>query len=306
MIRMASLSFLSIFLLLPLVTVFYEALREGFGAYMASFRDPAAMSAIKLTLIAAGISLPLNLVFGLAAAWAIAKFEFWGKNFLITLIDLPFAISPVISGLVFVLLFGAQGWLGPWMTAHDFKVIFAVPGIVLATVFVTFPFVARELIPLMQEQGTEEEQAALSLGANGWQTFWYVTLPNVRWALLYGVILSNARAMGEFGAVAVVSGNIRGKTNTIPLHVEVLYNEYHFVAAFAVASLLALLALVTLAIKTLLERKIQQQMANSISDTDAEASTEVVHAPVDVAVPAPQVSLAVWTRGFNFESAVPT
>lgn len=306
LIRTASLSFLGIFLLLPLVTVFYEALREGFGAYMASFRDPAAMSAIKLTLVAAGISLPLNLVFGLAAAWAIAKFEFWGKNFLITLIDLPFAISPVISGLVFVLLFGAQGWLGPWMTAHDFKVIFAVPGIVLATVFVTFPFVARELIPLMQEQGTEEEQAALSLGANGWQTFWYVTLPNVRWALLYGVILSNARAMGEFGAVAVVSGSIRGKTNTIPLHVEVLYNEYHFVAAFAVASLLALLALVTLAIKTLLERKIQQQMANSVSDTDAEASTETVHSPVDAAVPAPHVSLAVWTRGFNFESAVPT
>lgn len=306
LIRTASLSFLGIFLLLPLVTVFYEALREGFGAYLASFRDPAALSAIKLTLLAAGISLPLNLVFGLAAAWAIAKFEFWGKNFLVTLIDLPFAISPVISGLVFVLLFGAQGWLGPWMTAHNFKVIFAVPGIVLATVFVTFPFVARELIPLMQEQGTEEEQAALSLGANGWQTFWYVTLPNVRWALLYGVILSNARAMGEFGAVAVVSGSIRGKTNTIPLHVEVLYNEYHFVAAFAVASLLALLALVTLVIKTLLERKIQQQMVNSVSDFDAEVGETAVKAPTQTSVVARNVSLAVWTRGFEFETAVPT
>lgn len=306
LIRITSLSFLGIFLLLPLITVFYEALREGFGAYLASFRDPAALSAIKLTLLAAGISLPLNLVFGLAAAWAIAKFEFWGKNFLTTLIDLPFAISPVISGLVFVLLFGAQGWFGPWMSAHNFKVIFAVPGIVLATVFVTFPFVARELIPLMQEQGTEEEQAALSLGANGWQTFWYVTLPNVRWALLYGVILSNARAMGEFGAVAVVSGSIRGKTNTIPLHVEVLYNEYHFVAAFAVASLLALLALVTLVIKTLLERKIQQQMANSVSDFDAEVRETVVKAPTEASVVARNVSLAVWTRGFEFETAVPT
>jgi len=306
LIRITSLSFLGIFLLLPLITVFYEALREGFGAYLASFRDPAALSAINLTLTAAGISLPLNLIFGLAAAWAIAKFEFWGKNFLTTLIDLPFAISPVISGLVFVLLFGAQGWFGPWMSAHDFKVIFAVPGIVLATVFVTFPFVARELIPLMQEQGTEEEQAALSLGANGWQTFWYVTLPNVRWALLYGVILSNARAMGEFGAVAVVSGSIRGKTNTIPLHVEVLYNEYHFVAAFAVASLLALLALVTLVIKTLLERKIQQQMANSVSDSGAEVSEVAVKAPTEASVVARNVSLAVWTRGLEFESAVPT
>ena len=266
LIRTASLSFLGIFLLLPLVAVFYEALRSGVGAYFASFRDPAALSAIKLTLIAAGISLPLNLVFGLAAAWTIAKFEFWGKSFLTTLIDLPFAVSPVISGLVFVLLFGMQGWLGPWMSAHDFKVLFAVPGIVLATVFISFPFVARELIPLMQEQGTEEEQAALSLGANGWQTFWYVTLPNVKWALLYGVILSNARAMGEFGAVSVVSGHIRGKTNTVPLHVEILYNEYNFVAAFSVASLLVMLALVTLAIKTLLERKLQQQMANAAAD----------------------------------------
>ncbi len=300
LIRTASLSFLGIFLLLPLVAVFYEALREGVGAYLASFRDPAALSAIKLTLIAAGISLPLNLVFGLAAAWAIAKFEFWGKNFLITLIDLPFAVSPVISGLVFVLLFGAQGWLGPWMSAHDFKVIFAVPGIVLATVFITFPFVARELIPLMQEQGTEEEQAALSLGANGWQTFWHVTLPNVKWALLYGVILSNARAMGEFGAVSVVSGNIRGKTNTIPLHVEVLYNEYHFVAAFAVASLLALLALVTLAIKTFLERKLHQQMESAVASLDPVAS--------DVPQPAAShsnhsASLAVWARGLSIETA---
>ena len=303
LIRTASLGFLGIFLLLPLVTVFYEALREGFGAYLASFRDSAALSAIKLTLLAAGISLPLNLVFGLAAAWAIAKFEFWGKNFLITLIDLPFAISPVISGLVFVLLFGAQGWLGPWMSAHDFKVIFAVPGIVLATVFVTFPFVARELIPLMQEQGTEEEQAALSLGANGWQTFWYVTLPNVRWALLYGVILSNARAMGEFGAVAVVSGSIRGKTNTIPLHVEVLYNEYHFVAAFAVASLLALLALVTLAVKTLLERKLQQQMDNAAASIDAEAMPV---AQAATTASASNSQPAVWSNVLSFEVAAAT
>jgi sulfate/thiosulfate transport system permease protein len=260
LMRTVGLSFLGLFLLLPLVAVFYEALRSGFGAYFASFRDPAALAAIKLTLIAAGIALPLNLVFGLAASWAIAKFEFWGKSFLITLIDLPFAVSPVISGLVFVLLFGARGWFGSWLSAHDMKVIFAVPGIVLATVFITFPFVARELIPLMQEQGSDEEQAALSLGASGFQTFWRVTLPNVKWALLYGVILSNARAMGEFGAVSVVSGHIRGKTNTVPLHVEILYNEYNFVAAFSVASLLALLALVTLAIKTCLEWKLQRQL----------------------------------------------
>jgi len=251
------LGFLLFFLVLPLVAVFTEALRDGVRAYFESFRDPAAVAAIRLTLTATAIAVPLNLVFGLAASWAIAKFEFRGKSVLITLIDLPFAVSPVISGLIFVLLFGLQGWLGPWLREHDIQIIFAVPGIVLATVFVTFPFVARELIPLMQEQGNDEEQAALLLGASGWQTFWRVTLPNVKWALLYGVILSVARAMGEFGAVSVVSGHVRGKTNTIPLHVEILYNEYNFVAAFAVASLLALLALATLGLKTVLEWKIQ-------------------------------------------------
>ncbi|MCD4748577.1 MAG: sulfate ABC transporter permease subunit CysW [Thermoanaerobaculales bacterium] len=248
-----SLGFLTLFLFLPLVTVFAEALRNGAGAYIASFNDQAALAAIKLTLLVTAISLPLNLVFGLAAAWAIAKFEFRGKHLLITLIDLPFAVSPVISGLIYVLLYGMHGWLGPWLTEHDIQIIFAVPGIVLATIFVTFPFVAREVIPLMQEQGTEEEQAAMMLGAGGWQTFFRVTLPNVKWAVLYGVILCNARAMGEFGAVSVVSGHIRGKTNTMSLHVEILYNEYNFVAAFAVASLLALLALVTLALKSLIE-----------------------------------------------------
>jgi len=250
-----SLLFLGAFLFVPLLAVFVEALRNGVGAYFASLVEPDALTAIKLTLIVAAISVPASLVFGLAAAWAIAKFEFRGKSVLITLIDLPFAVSPVISGLIYVLLFGLQGWLGPWLAEHDFKIIFAVPGMVLATMFVTFPFVARELIPLMQEQGTEDEQAALSLGASGWQTFWRVTLPNVKWALLYGVILCNARAMGEFGAVSVVSGHIRGLTNTMPLHVEILYNEYNFVAAFAVASLLALLALVTLAAKSLVEMK---------------------------------------------------
>ena len=304
LIRTISLSFLGLFLLLPLVAVFYEALRNGVAAYFASFRDPAALSAIKLTLIAAGISLPLNLVFGLAASWAIAKFEFWGKSFLITLIDLPFAVSPVISGLVFVLLFGAQGYFGEWVAAHNLQIIFAVPGIVLATTFITFPFVARELIPLMQEQGSEEEQAALSLGANGWQTFWHVTLPNVKWALLYGVILSNARAMGEFGAVSVVSGHIRGKTNTIPLHVEILYNEYNFVAAFSCASLLALLALVTLTVKTLLERKLQQQMDNAAASVDTAA--EPVAQAVKAAATDHSVTLAVWTQGFNFERAAAT
>jgi sulfate transport system permease protein len=259
-----SISFLGLFLVLPLVVVFGEALRSGIGAYLKSFRDPAAWEAIKLTLITTAIAVPTNLVFGVAAAWAIAKFEFKGKSLLITLIDLPFAVSPVISGLIYVLLFGLQGWLGPWLAEHDAKIIFAVPGIVLATIFVTFPFVARELIPLMQEQGAEEEQAALSLGANGWQTFWRVTLPNIKWALLYGVILCNARAMGEFGAVSVVSGHIRGKTNTIPLHVEILYNEYNMVAAFAMASLLALLGLLTLAAKTLLEWKVQQQLRETL------------------------------------------
>jgi sulfate transport system permease protein len=255
MVFSLGLGFLLFFLVLPLVAVFTEALRDGVRAYFECFRDPAAVAAIRLTLVATAIAVPLNLVFGLAASWAIAKFEFRGKSVLITLIDLPFAVSPVISGLIFVLLFGLQGWLGPWLREHDIQIIFAVPGIVLATVFVTFPFVARELIPLMQEQGNDEEQAALLLGASGWQTFWRVTLPNVKWALLYGVILSVARAMGEFGAVSVVSGHVRGKTNSIPLHVEILYNEYNFVAAFAVASLLALLALVTLALKALVEWK---------------------------------------------------
>lgn len=256
-----ALLFLGFFLLAPLTAVFAEALRKGFVTYLASFNDPDALAAIRLTLMTAAIAVPLNLVFGVAAAWAIAKFEFRGKSLLTTLIDLPFSVSPVISGLIYVLLFGLQGWLGPWLAAHDIKLIFAVPGIVLATIFVTFPFVARELIPLMQEQGTEEEEAAVLLGASGWRTLWHITLPNVKWGLLYGVILCNARAMGEFGAVSVVSGHIRGLTNTIPLHVEILYNEYNFVAAFAVASLLALLALVTLAAKSLLEWRIRHEQA---------------------------------------------
>ena len=255
--------FLLLFLAVPLAAIFTEALRKGFGAYLASFRDPAALDAIKLTLLVSAIAVPLNVVFGLAAAWAIAKFEFKGKSILTTLIDLPFAVSPVISGLIYVMLFGLHGWFGPWLSEHNFKIIFAVPGIVLATVFVTFPFIARELIPLMQEQGSDEEQAALVLGANGWQTFWRITLPNVKWGLLYGVILCNARAMGEFGAVSVVSGHIRNMTDTIPLHVEILYNEYNFVAAFAVASLLALLALVTLGAKTLVEMKVRRDLAEA-------------------------------------------
>lgn len=250
--------FLGLFLVVPLIAVFVEALRKGLGAYWESLREPDALAALKLTLITTGIAVPANMIFGLAASWAIAKFEFRGKNVLMTLIDLPFAVSPVISGLIFVLLFGAQGWFGPWLSAHDIQIVFAVPGIVIATVFVTFPFVAREVIPLMQEQGTEEEQAARSLGASGWQTFWRVTLPNVKWALLYGVILCNARAMGEFGAVSVVSGHIRGETNTLPLHVEILYNEYNFVAAFAVASLLALLAIVTLVAKSIVEYRAER------------------------------------------------
>ena len=248
-----ALAFLGLFLFLPLVAVFTEALRQGIGAYLAALVEPDAISAIRLTLTVAAIAVPLNCVFGVAAAWAIAKFEFRGKAFLITLIDLPFSVSPVIAGLVFVLLFGSGSVLGPFLKSHGVEVLFAVPGIVLATLFVTFPFVARELIPLMQDQGTGDEEAALSLGASGWQTFRYVTLPNAKWGLLYGVLLCNARAMGEFGAVSVVSGHIRGLTNTMPLHVEILYNEYNFVAAFAVASLLALLALVTLVLKTVLE-----------------------------------------------------
>jgi sulfate transport system permease protein len=256
---LTALAFLGLFLVLPLAAVFTEALRKGWQTYLAAITEPGAAAAIRLTLLAAGISVPLNLVFGVAAAWAIAKFDFRGKSLLITLIDLPFAVSPVIAGLVYVLIFGLQGWLGPWLQAHEIKVIFAVPGIVLATLFVTFPFVARELIPLMQEQGTEEEEAAMVLGASGWQTFWRVTLPNIKWGLLYGVILCNARAMGEFGAVSVVSGHIRGVTNTMPLHIEVLYNEYSFAAAFAVASLLALLALLTLIAKSVVEWRVKQQ-----------------------------------------------
>src|SRR3990170_544100 len=251
------LVFLGLFLAVPLAAVFSEALGKGVAAYFAAFREPDALAAIRLTLLTASIAVPVNLLFGVAAAWAIAKFEFVGKNLLITLIDLPFSVSPVVSGLIYVLLFGLQGWLGPWLAEHDIKIIFAVPGIVLATIFVTFPFVARELIPLMQAQGTEEEEAARVLGAGGWQTFWRVTLPNIKWGLLYGVILCNARAMGEFGAVSVVSGHVRGLTNTVPLHVEILYNEYNSTAAFAVASLLALLALVTLAAKSIVEWKFQ-------------------------------------------------
>lgn len=248
-----ALGFLGLFIFVPLVTVFAQALGKGWSAYAKSVTHPETLSAIKLTLITAGVAVPLNLVFGVAAAWAIAKFEFRGKNILITLIDLPFAVSPVIAGMVFVLLFGAQGWFGGWLGEHGLKIMFALPGMILATTFVTFPFVARELIPLMQEQGTEEEEAALVLGASGWQTFLRVTLPNIRWGLLYGVILCTARAMGEFGAVSVVSGHIRGVTTTLPLEIEILYNEYSFTAAFAAASLLTVLALVTLIVKQLVQ-----------------------------------------------------
>ena len=254
-----TLTFLTLFLFVPLFAVFFEAFKKGVDVYLAAITEADARSAIWLTLLAAAISVPLNLVFGIAAAWSIAKFDFRGKNVLLTLIDLPFSVSPVISGLIFVLIFGLQGWFGEWLRDHDMKVIFALPGIVLATVFVTFPFVARELIPLMQAQGLEQEEAARVLGASGWQMFWRVTLPNVKWALLYGVILCNARAMGEFGAVSVVSGHIRGQTNTMPLHIEILYNEYQFAAAFAVASLLAGLALVTLVLKYLVEQQVKSQ-----------------------------------------------
>jgi len=248
-----ALGFIALFLILPLAAVFTEAFRQGWAAYVAGLRDPDTFAAIRLTLLTALIAVPLNLVFGVIAAWCVAKFAFRGKALLVTLIDLPFSISPVVAGLMYVMVFGAQGWLGPWLAAHDVRIIFAVPGIVLATVFVTFPFIARELIPLMQAQGSDEEQAALVLGANGWQTFFKVTLPNIKWGLLYGVILCNARAMGEFGAVSVVSGHIRGQTNTIPLHVEILYNEYQSVAAFSAASLLTVLALLTLVIKSLVQ-----------------------------------------------------
>jgi len=250
----AAFAFLILFLFVPLAAVFYEALRKGVGVYLAAITDPYALSAIRLTLVSVALAVPLNMLFGVAAAWAVTKFEFRGKSVLITLIDLPFAVSPVIAGLIYVLLFGAQGWLGPWLAGHDIKIIFATPGIVLATVFVTVPFIARELIPLMQAQGSEEEEAALVLGASGWVTFWRITLPNIKWGLLYGVVLCSARALGEFGAVSVVSGHVRGQTNTLPLHVEILYNEYQFAAAFACASLLTLFALVILALKALIER----------------------------------------------------
>ena len=256
-----AIALLALFLFLPLVVVFIEAFRHGVAAFFAAFTEPDALAAIRLTLLVAAIAVPVNAVVGLAAAWAVAKFSFKGKNLLLTLIDLPFSVSPVISGLVYVLLFGAQGWWGHWLRYHNIEIIFAVPGIVLATIFVTFPFVARELIPLMQSQGTAEEEAALSLGASGWHAFFTVTLPNVKWALLYGVLLCNARAMGEFGAVSVVSGHIRGLTDTMPLHIEILYNEYNFAAAFAVAALLAGLALVTLALKTLLEWRFGAELA---------------------------------------------
>jgi len=263
-----ALAFLGLFLFVPVVAVFAEAFAKGAKVYVAAITDPDALAAIRLTLLAAAIAVPLNLVFGIAAAWSIAKFEFRGKNVLLTLIDLPFSVSPVIAGLIYVLVFGLQGWLGPWLQAHDLKVIFAVPGIVLATVFVTFPFVARELIPTMQAQGSEQEEAARVLGASGWQILRRVTLPNVKWALLYGVILCNARAMGEFGAVSVVSGHIRGQTNTLPLHIEIVHDEYQFAAAFAVASLLALLALVTLVLKAAVERRMRRDADAASADAD--------------------------------------
>jgi sulfate transport system permease protein len=270
-----ALAFLALTLLVPLALVFAQAFSKGVTAYWEAIKEPDALSAAKLTLLIASIAVPLNLVFGVAAAWCITKFSFPGKNVLITLIDLPFAVSPVISGMIFVLLFGAHGWFGPWLLDHDLKIIFAVPGMVLATTFVTAPFIARELIPLMQEQGSEEEEAAIVLGAGGWQTFFRVTLPNIKWGLLYGLILCNARAMGEFGAVSVVSGHIRGETNTLPLHVEILYNEYAFAASFAVASVLTLLALVTLALKTLVE---WQQRRSSTEPADIEGISERIAA----------------------------
>jgi sulfate/thiosulfate transport system permease protein len=267
-----SLAFVFLMLVLPLGVIFWEAFRKGFSAYLSAFQDRYAMRAITMTCLAAGIAVPINLVFGIAASWAIAKYSFHGKALLIALIDLPFAISPVISGLVYILVFGIQGWLGKWLEGYGIQVIFAVPGIVLATIFVTFPFVARELIPLMQEQGSEEEWAAISLGASGWQTFWRVTLPNIKWGILYGVLLCNARAMGEFGAVSVVSSNIRGGTNTLPLHIDALYNDYNSVAAFAMASILALLGVVTLVGKSLLERKLKNESNHLLESTTTEES----------------------------------
>ena len=263
----AALLVIGLFLILPLVTVLVEGLRKGWDVYINALIEPNTLAAIKLTLIVAAISVPLNTVFGIAAAWTIARFEFFGKNFLLTLIDLPFSVSPVIAGLIYVLVFGSNGWFGSWLSDHNVRILFAVPGLVLATIFVTFPFVARELIPLMQEQGRDEEEAALSLGATGWQMFFKVTLPNIKWALLYGVTLCNARAMGEFGAVSVVSGHIRGLTNTLPLHVEILYNEYNFAASFAVASLLALLAVTTLILKSVLEWKQEKDRRIAVEES---------------------------------------
>ena len=280
-----ALVFVFLFLLLPLAAVFTEALRKGWDAYWTALQEPDAWSAIRLTLITALVAVPMNLVFGVAAAWAIAKYEFKGKAFLTTLVDLPFSVSPVVAGLIYVLMFGAQGWFGPWLRAHDIQIIFAVPGIILATVFVTFPFIARELIPLMQAQGNDEEQAAIVLGATGWQTFWHVTLPNIKWGLVYGVILCNARAMGEVGAVSVVSGHIRGETNTMPLHVEILYNEYQSVAAFAVASLLAGLALVTLLIKSVVEWQHARQL-KALADLPPEPPPSI-NPTAATAAPAP-------------------
>jgi sulfate/thiosulfate transport system permease protein len=268
-----SIAFVALMLVLPLGVVFFEAFRKGISMYFAAFQDRNAIRAITMTCLAAGIAVPLNLVFGIAASWAIAKFSFRGKGLLIALIDLPFAISPVISGLVYVLVFGMQGWLGKWLEGYGIQIIFAVPGVVLATIFVTFPFVARELIPLMQEQGSEEEWAAISLGANGFQTFWRVTLPNIKWGVLYGVLLCNARAMGEFGAVSVVSSNIRGGTNTLPLHIDALYNDYNSVAAFSMASILALLGVLTLIGKTLLEHKISNVSSSTLESTTTEESS---------------------------------
>jgi len=264
-----ALAFLGLFLVVPLAAVFTSALRKGLEVYLASIAEPDALAAVRLTLLIAAVAVPLNMAFGIAAAWAVARFEFRGKRVLVALIDLPFSVSPVVAGLIYMLIFGAQGWMGPWLDALGVKVVFAVPGMVLATVFVTFPFVARELIPLLQAQGSEEEEAARILGASGWQTFWRVTLPNIKWGLLYGVILCNARAMGEFGAVSVVSGHIRGQTNTLPLHVEILYNEYNLAAAFAVASLLALLALVTLALKTAVEWRVARRHDGSVAESAA-------------------------------------
>lgn len=260
LLTLTALGFLALFLALPLAAVFSQAFEKGWAVYLEALAEPDTLAAIRLTLFTAAVTVPLNLVFGVIAAWAVAKFSFPGRNLLLTLIDLPFSVSPVISGLIYVLVFGLQGWLGPWLQEHDIKIVFAVPGIILATIFVTFPFVARELIPLMEAQGNEEEEAALVLGASGLKTFFRVTLPNVKWGIIYGVILCNARAMGEFGAVSVISGHIRGMTNTVPLHVEILYNEYNFTAAFAVASLLAFLALITLVVKTVAEWKLQQQL----------------------------------------------